>query len=265
MIFAGMQRHPENHEHDEDGYDTVDDRAVLHGRIFLVGDRNRTGQPHPRVVLAGKIEIGRGLPDRVGRVLAGFERVVVELRLELDEGAAVGIGQRLVADEFAPGERRRPLVQDVLDRLADQVEGPFGIVELDLPALDAGKPGLQRAGQAADRGIAGHDLDQGGGGFELAGDLADFFHRQEQQPVLFEELAGTERLHQFEMLVSPVSFSASALLAALASSGVGASTTARISFSRSNACSNWLSRLRQSRSGEISLLMSVLMAKCWAA
>ena len=200
MIFDGMQRHPENHEDDEDGCDTVDDRAFLHGRIFLIRDRNRAGQPHPRAVLAGKIEIGRGLPDRVGRILAGFELAVVELRLELDEGAAVGIGQRLVADEFAPGERRRFLVQDVLDRLADLVEGPFGIVELDLPALDAGKPGLQRAGQAADRGIAGHDLDQGGGGFELAGDLADFFHRQEQQPVLFEELAGTQRLHRFEML-----------------------------------------------------------------
>ncbi len=161
MIFDGMQRHPEDDEHDEDGDDAVEDRAVLDGRIFLVGDRNRAGQPHPRAVLAREIEIGRGLPDRVGGVLAGLQRVVVELRLELDEGAAVGIGQRLVADEFAPGERRRPLVQDVLDRLADQVEGPFGVVELDLPALDAGKPGLQRAGQAADRGIAGHDLDQG--------------------------------------------------------------------------------------------------------
>ena len=194
-----MQRHPENHQHDENSYDTVEDRAVLNGRIFLVRDRNRAGQPHPRAVLAGKIEIGRGLPDRVGGVLAGFQLAVVELRLELDEGAAVGVGQRLVADEFAPGERRRPLVQDVLDRLADQVEGPLGIVELDLPALDAGKPGLQRAGQAADRGIAGHDLDQGGGGFELAGDLADFFHRQEQQTVLFKEFTGAELLHGFEM------------------------------------------------------------------
>ena len=147
-----------------------------------------------------KLRSVAALPDRVGRILAGLQRVVVELRLELDEGAPVGIGQRLVADEFAPGERRGALVQDVLDRLADQVEGPLGIVELDLPALDAGKPGLQRAGQAADRGIAGHDLDQGRGGFELAGDLADLFHRQEQQPVLFEELAGTERLHRFEIL-----------------------------------------------------------------
>ena len=129
------------------------------------GPVSRTRAPYS----PAKFEIGRRLPDRVGGILAGLQRVVVELRLELDEGAAVGIGQRLVADEFAPGERRRALVQDVLDRLADQVEGPFGIVELDLPALDAGKPGLQRAGQAADRGIAGHDLDQGRGGFELAG------------------------------------------------------------------------------------------------
>ena len=143
--------------------------------------------------------------------LPGSSALIVEHRLELDEGAAVGIGQRLVADEFAPGERRRPLVQDVLDRLADQVEGPLGIVELDLPALDAGKPGLQRAGQAADRGIAGHDLDQRRGGFELAGDLADLFHRQEQQPVLLEELAGTERLHRFEILGVAGQFSASAL------------------------------------------------------
>ena len=163
-----------------DGADAVDDRAVLYGRILLVGDRNRAGQADARAVLAGEIEVGRGLPDRVGGILAGFERVVVELGLELDEGAPVGIGQRLVVDEFAPGEGCGPLVQDVLDRLADQVEGAFGVVELDLTALDAGKSGLQRAGKAADRGIAGHDLDQGRGRFELAGYLADLFHRQEQ-------------------------------------------------------------------------------------
>ncbi len=92
------------------------------------------------------------------------------------------------------------LVQHVLDRLGDQVEGPLGIVELDLPALDAGKAGFQRAGQTADRGIAGHDLDQGRCGFELAGDLADLLRRQEQQPVLLEELAGTERRHRLEIL-----------------------------------------------------------------
>ena len=60
-------------------------------------------------------------------------------------------------------------------------------------------------------------------------------------------------------LVSPDNFCSSAALAALVSSGVGASTTARIVLSRSKALSNLLSRLRQSRLGEISVLMSVLI------
>ena len=70
-----MQRQPEDDEHDDDGADAVDDRAVLDGRIFLVGDRNRPGQPDARAVFAGEIEIGRRLPDRVGGVLAGLQRL----------------------------------------------------------------------------------------------------------------------------------------------------------------------------------------------
>jgi hypothetical protein len=35
-----------------------------------------------------------------------------------------------------------PLVQHILDRLGDQVERPLGTIELELPALDAGKAGL---------------------------------------------------------------------------------------------------------------------------
>ena len=92
------------------------------------------------------------------------------------------------------------LVQHVLDRLGDQVEGPLGAVELDLAALDAGKSGFQRTGQSAQAGIAGHDLDQRRGGFELAGQTGDLGHRQEQQPVLFKELPRAKRLDRFEML-----------------------------------------------------------------
>ena len=194
-----MQRHPEDHQHHDDGADAVDDGALLHGGKFLIGDRHRAGQADPRLVLAGEIQLGGRLPDRIGGVLAGLQRLVVEDGLELDEGALVGIGQRLVADQLAPGKRRIALVQDVLDGLRDLVERPRGAVERDLAALDAGKPGLQRAGQAADRGIARHDLDQRSGLFELAGELLDLLRRQEQQAVLFEELAGAERLHRREM------------------------------------------------------------------
>ena len=129
-----------------------------------------------------------------------------------------------------------PLFEHVLDGLRDQVEGPLGAVELDLAALDAGKAGFQRAGQAADAGIAGHDLDQGRGGFELAGELADLFDGQEQQAVLLKELAGAERLHRFEMSWCRRRASAPAPRPPRwSSSGVGASTTARIVRSRSNA------------------------------
>ena len=141
------------------------------------------------------------------------------------------------------------LVQHVLDGLRDQVEGPRGIVELDLPALDAGKPGFQRAGQAADRGIAGHDLDQGRGGFELAGDLG-------RPPRRAGTTARSSRRTRRIRAAAPIrnswcrrsSFSASALAAAL------------VEFRRRRLhhgedqlapgrtpCSNWLSRLRQSR------------------
>src|SRR6266478_2147246 len=81
----------------------------------------------------------------------------------------------------------------------DQREWPLGAVEFDLPALDASEPGFQRAGHSPYAGIARHDLDQRGCGFELAGQLAHFGHRQEQQPVLFKERSRAERLDRFDM------------------------------------------------------------------
>ncbi len=142
-----MQCHPEDHEHHQHGADAVPDRAVLHGGEFLVGHRHRSGQADAGVILAGQIELGGGLPDRIAWLLAGLERVEIEDRLELDERALVAFGQRRVADELAPGEGRRAVFQDVLDGARDLVERPRGILELDLSALDAGDPGFQRAGQ----------------------------------------------------------------------------------------------------------------------
>ena len=92
-----MQGHPENEEDDENGADPVDDGAVRDGCEFLIGDRNRTGQPDPGAVFAGKIEIACSLPDRIGCRLSGFQRIEIENWLELDEGAPIGVGQRLFA------------------------------------------------------------------------------------------------------------------------------------------------------------------------
>ena len=140
------------------------------------------------------------LSDGIGRFFARLQGIVVQDRPELDEGASVGVGQRFVADQFAPGERCGSRVQHVVDGLGDQVEGPRGAVEFDLPALDAGEAGFQRAGQSPYTGIAGHDFDQGGRGFELPNQPADVGRRKKQQPVLFKEFAGTQRSNRYEML-----------------------------------------------------------------
>ena len=168
--------------------------AFLHGGELLVGDRHRPGQADPGTVVAGEIEIDGRLADRVGGSLARLQCLKIEHRLDLDEGALVGIGQRGVAHQRAPGERGVALVQDVLDGLGDHRERPRGAVQRELSSLDAGQAGFQCRGQAAQAGIAGHDLDQRRRRLELAGHLADLLGRQEQQPVLVEKLPAAEPL-----------------------------------------------------------------------
>ena len=128
-----MQRHPENQQHHQHGTDAVDDSAVLNGGEFFVGHRNRPGQPHPRAIFPGEIEIFRGLPDRVAAVLAGLQRIEVEDRLEFDEGSQIRMGQRLVADKFAPGEGRGAVFQDLFDGLRNQLNGRSVLSRLTWP------------------------------------------------------------------------------------------------------------------------------------
>ncbi|MGX1010116.1 hypothetical protein AB7M69_004473 [Bradyrhizobium japonicum] len=67
-----MQRQPQDEQHDQHSPDAVDDGAFLDGGVFLVGDRHRAGQPHPRLVFGRKIQIHCRLADRVCGALAGL-------------------------------------------------------------------------------------------------------------------------------------------------------------------------------------------------
>jgi len=107
--------------------------------------------------------------------------------------------QGLVADEFAPGERPRAGIQHALHRLRDLREWPLDAVELELPALDAGKADLQRARQSRSwdapamisiRGAADSNW------LVIRATSAS----EEQQPFFFKEFSGTERLNGTEML-----------------------------------------------------------------
>ena len=81
----GLERKPEDEQHDENRADAVEDHALLDGGEFLVGDRDRAGQANARLVVGAELGVDRGLAHGIGRLLAGFERAVIELREDIDE------------------------------------------------------------------------------------------------------------------------------------------------------------------------------------
>ena len=83
---------------------------------------------------------------------------------------------------------------------AIRLNGRSVLSSLTCPRLTPASPVSSAPVSPRKRGIAGHDFDQRRCGFELAGQLADLGYRKEQQPVLFKEFAGAERLDRFEML-----------------------------------------------------------------
>ena len=215
MIFAECSASHRMTSTTSDGADAVDDGAFLDGGEFLVGDRDRAGQPDPRADICRRNRDRRRPADRVGGVLAGLQRVVVEDRLELDEGARVGIGQRLVADEFAPGEGRVALVRArSRPSAAIRLNGRAVLSSLTWPRLTPASPVSSAPVRPRIEGSPAMISIRGAAESNWPVSLADLLRRQEQQPVLLEELAGAERLHRCEMLV--VVRTASASSAALA-------------------------------------------------
>jgi len=130
-----------------------------------------------------------------------------------------------------------PRFQNVLDGLGDQRKRRGRAVELDLARLTPARPVSSAPVNPRSVGIAGHDFNQRSGGCELAGDLRYLLLRKEQQPVLLENSLSFSERTESKCALSCDSFSTSLALAALANSGVGASTTARIIRSCSKALS----------------------------
>src|SRR5437764_105516 len=77
---------------------------------------DRAGQPHARVVVAGKLQVARRLADRIGRLLAGLERGKIEHRLDIDEFAFL-VRLRAAAHQLLPGEVHRLLGKDAFHRI----------------------------------------------------------------------------------------------------------------------------------------------------
>ncbi len=121
----------------EDREDAVEQRTLLKRTEFLVGDRNRAGQPHACAVFLRQLQVGGRLPDRLRSLGAGFELVEIEDRLHLDQPAQVARARRLAAHQHAPGEILPSARQIGVERVGEHVHRPGEIIELQLLHLNA--------------------------------------------------------------------------------------------------------------------------------
>ena len=216
--------------------------------------------------LAADVEIGGGLTDGVGRAPAGLELGVIERRLDFEETQPFARCRGAALDHFVPGEARRLAGVDVLDRIRSERHRPLHIVERELTALHAEQAELKGLDDAAQRRIAGQDLNQ-------ALRLRQHFHlrleildRLEQQAVLRERTArlwaagSSETNSSAARALPPRRWSRHRQARASAHRRPRRSTEIAETPSRIAA-----SRCRQSMFGEMSWLTSVVMAKCVAA
>ena len=143
------QRHPQDEEHDGNGHDGVERRVVFDRGELVVVHRHRAGQAHARLISGCKVEVRGGLPDGVARLQPRLKLGIVEHGLDFQEPQQIG-GFRLVTlDQHLPGKARRLICIHLVERVGRERHRPSHVVELDLAALHAEEPVLQRADHAA--------------------------------------------------------------------------------------------------------------------
>ena len=195
------QREPQDAQHDRDGHHGVERGVLLDGGEFIVVHRHRTGQAHARLIIRRQMKIGGGLANGVARFEPRLQLRIVEHRHDFQEPQQIdGLGL-LAADQRVPGKARRLVREHVVERVGGERHRPSHVVELELTALHAQEPELQRADDAAQTGVAGEVLDQAlrlGEPFELRRELID---GDEQQTVLREEGAALLLLDRAEQIL----------------------------------------------------------------
>ena len=195
-----MQRQPQDRQHDQDGPGRVDEGALLHGGEFLVGNRDRSGQPQGRAVLRFEMRIDRRLADRLRGNLARHQGGEIENRPDFHESAPLA-GRRFPAVEHRmPREARPPPLDCLVEGVGRPVHQTGEIVERVVLHPRADQPIVERRRQSAQIGVLSQRLDDRLGLAELAGGLDHLLSRQEKQPVLAEKRPAAEFRHRFDQI-----------------------------------------------------------------
>jgi hypothetical protein len=129
------QSQQQNHEHSQNRHGCIEARILPEAGEFIIIDRDEPGLPHSGLVMAVETQILRALFYRIRSCAAGFERAVVEHRLDGDEAAQFVRLRRLAAGESAPRKAGGPPVQHRRSRVGCQDHRPGQVVELQHSCL----------------------------------------------------------------------------------------------------------------------------------
>ena len=185
--LAGAQRQPQEQHDRADDDAVVDARILRERRELLVGHCHRAGQTHPQAVLRVDLEVLGDVADQLGRLVAGFQRVEVQHRLDDHELHLVGDAGLAVGQQLLPRQPRRLARRHLLQRGVDPPHGLLEILELGVPGLHAAGAEGENPHHAAQRRVGGERPEQPlllGQSFE---GLVELRLGHQQQPVLVEE------------------------------------------------------------------------------
>ena len=261
----GVQRQPQNDENRKKRHGGVQSRVVLQGRELVVIDRHEPGQADPRLIIASRLRSRAVCAIASVAARPGCERAEIEHRLDLDEAAQLARLRRFAAGEDAPRKACGPAGEHLASRCrlpwswagSDRRGSAARIARPSAPSDSARRAPL-RLGSAASVPRMGSAWRRPSVSRATSpvGKYNNPF-RSKKLP-----LSGwcTARIRSRRA----ESAWASLVAARSTSSGVGASTTTRMSGC-GKALMYWYARCVHAKSGAKSSLTSVLIAKCRAA
>ena len=195
------QRQPENEQHHRNGDGGVERRIFLDGGELFVGHGHRAGQAHARLIGRCEIELVGGVANGVACLEPGLERGKVEHRANAQEPPQVIGFRHLALGECVPGEARRPVGVDLVERVGCERHRPSHLVERDLAALHADQAELQPADDTAEAGIGREVLQQSLGLGQHLHLRRELLGRLEQKAVLGEERTALRLLDRTEKIL----------------------------------------------------------------
>ena len=149
-----------------------------------------------------KLEIARRLADSVARRLAGHQRGKIQHRTHFDDPAQVVRRCTMAVQHLLPGEGCRLPRKRLLEGRRRHRQRAGQVVERHQLVAHADQAERERAGQAAQGGVAGQRHDHGSGAGQALGQPLHVLGRLKQQPVAAEKVIAAHVLDRAEQVLA---------------------------------------------------------------